>query len=403
VGLGKSNPVTDAIRSATGGIVDAIKSIDPISDREEAVIRVERKLKVDAERDSTVILVRFDAKTPQLAQAVCDAIVTVYQREHVRIHRNADSNEFFEDQRELLRHQLDEANERVRAAKNEMELATIEGRRSTLEAQMSEIELEAFRTHQEKATAEARVADLTQQLKAVPERITASETSVPNQGRDLKSEQLYALQMKAMDLKARYSDSHPLVVAIEQQIRDAGQVLSNDETERMETTNDVNPIHRELSLELKQQQNVVAGLTARLGKITEQREAVLNETKTLNRHEVRLDQLEREAEVARTKFFQYADSLEQARVDQQRALSNISNVSVAQPATLAEKPVSPSKLLVGLATLFLAVGGTATIILGSERLNDRVYNDDQLRQLVDLPVFATVPPDAAATRVLVSG
>jgi uncharacterized protein involved in exopolysaccharide biosynthesis len=399
-GVGKPSPVGDVIRATLGGAIKMIKSIDPVSDREEAIIRVEKKLKIDAERDSTVVLVRFDAKTPQLAQEVCDAIVNVYRSEHMRIHRNADSSAFFEDQRELLRKQLDEAVEKVRVAKNEMELATIEGRRETLESQLSEIQLEAFRSNQELTTSEARVADLEKQVAAEPERMVASKTSVPNQGRDLKGEQLYALQMQAMDLRARYSDSHPLVEAIEQQIRDADQVLNTDTKERLETTDDVNPIHRQLSLDLKQQLNVASGYAARLEMVREQERAVVEEIKQLNRHEVRLDQLQREESIARTKFFQYAESLEQARIDQRLASAAISNVSVAQPATLSEKPVSPSKLLVGLATIVLAVGGSASLILGSERLNDRLRNDEEIERALDLPVFAAIPRGSAPSRVL---
>lgn len=402
VGVGKPSPVADAISGAIGRVVMLIKSIDPISDREEAIIRVERKLKIHAERDSTVILVRFDAKTPKLAQAVCDATVSVYQAEHMRIHRNADSSAFFEDQRNLLQGQLNEAVANVRTAKNEMGLATIEGRRSTLESQLSEIQLEAFRTHQELATAQARIDDLKKQVTAVPERLIASKTRIPNEGRDLKAEQLYALQMKAMDLKARYSESHPLVVAIEQQIRDADEVLNADMKERLQTTDDVNPIHRQLSLELKQQLNLTAGLKARLGQVRQQERAVLKEIKQLNDYEVQLDELEREESIARTKFFQYAESLEEARIDQRMAHARISNVSIPQPATLAEKPVSPSKLLVGLATIVLAVGGTASLILVSEQLNDKLRSGEEVERLLDLPVFAAIPRDSAPSRVLLN-
>jgi uncharacterized protein involved in exopolysaccharide biosynthesis len=402
IGLGTSQPITEAVRGAVAGVVKAIKSMAPVSDREEAIIRVEKKLKVDAERDSTVILVRFDSKTPQLAQAVCDAIVNVYQQEHLRIHRNPESSAFFEDQRELLRAQLDEALERVRQAKSEFGLADIGGRRDTLESQRSAIELESYKAEQELATAEARVADLERQLEHVPERMISAKTKIPNQGADLLREQLYALQVKSMDLKARYNDAHPLVAAIEQQIGEAEKVIQAQKEERMETTDDINPIHQKLSLELKQQSNVIAGLAARLKRLGEQQDTVLAELRDVNVHEVKLDQLEREAHVARTKFYQYAESLEQARIDQVLARQSISNVSIPQPATLAEKPVSPSKLVVGLATLAIALGGTSTLILASERLNDRMRTDQQVEEVLQVPVFATIPSNSASSRVLVS-
>ena len=72
-------------------------------------------------------------------------------------------------------------------------------------------------------------------------------------------DRLYELQVKSMDLKARYSDTHPLVLAVNDQLNEAQKVLAEQAEQRTETTDDVNPIHRDLSLAMKQEQSVVAG------------------------------------------------------------------------------------------------------------------------------------------------
>jgi uncharacterized protein involved in exopolysaccharide biosynthesis len=234
----------------------------------------------------------------------------------------------------------------------------------------------------------------------MPDRVVSSERSVPNAGADLLREELYALQMKSMDLQARYSDSHPLVQAIKQQVQDAQKVVDGESEHKMETTEDVNPIHRDLSLELKQQESVIAGCKSRLEAVEKQKALVQADLRTTNEFDVRLDQLERQTELARTKYFQYSHSLEEGRIDKALENDHISNVSVAQAATFAEKPVSPSKLIVVAGTLMLAVAGTATLIFLSEQLNDCLRTESEVEQALGVPVLATIPDDRLTRRVL---
>ena len=363
----KQNAVVQAVMKPAVELVQLVKSVDPISDREAAIVEVERHLDVGAERESTVVSVEYEAETPQLAQAVCEAIVEVYLLEHMRIHRNADSRPFFAEQQERLRDQLDESLEAVRRAKNEMGLSSVDQRRATLEAKFSAVELDRLSTQQQMATAQARIVDLERQLAAVPERLVATKKSVPNQGADLLRDQLYALQVKAMDLQARYNDAHPLVQSVQDQLNEAKQVMEQQAAERLETTDNINLIHRELSLDLKRESAVLAGCKARLSELDEQKKIVLDELRGLNEHELKIDQLSRQADLARGKFFQYAENMEEARIDKELESQKINNVGIVQPATLAEKPVSPSKPLLAVAVLILATAGTGALVLASEQ------------------------------------
>jgi polysaccharide biosynthesis protein PslE len=374
-------------------------SIDPISDREEAIILVEGHLSVGAERESTLVVVQYDARSPQLAQKVCDKIVQVYQQAHMRIHRNEESQPFFTQQQEMLRKQLDSSLEALRTAKDEMGLASISDRRATLEKQFGDVELSRLDTEQQLATSQARVTDLEKQLGQLPDRMVSSKRSVPNAGADLLREQLYTLQMKALDLQARYSDSHPLVQAIKQQVEAAQKIVDARSEHETETTEDVNPIHRDLSLELKQQQNIVAGYQSRLAELDKQKALVQADLRTTNQCEVKLDQLERQTELARSKYFQYSHNLEDSRISTELENERISNVSIAQAATLAENPVSPPKPLVIVATLILATAGTATLVFFSEKLNDRLRTEGEVEEALGVPVLATIPDGRHARRV----
>lgn len=365
-GGAERGPLKRALGAPLAAVAHWFRRLDPVSERERALILVERHLYVAAERGSTLVDVSYEAKTPQLAQTVCAALVDVYQKEHMRIQRSDASRPFFEEQQDRLRQQLDGSLTALRDAKNQMGLADIVARRATLEAQFSAVELDRLSTQQQLAASQARVVDLELQLTQVPERLLASKKNVPNVGADLLRDQLYSLQMKSMDLQARYTDTHPRVKTVNEQLKDAEGVLAGQSGERTETTDDVNPIHRQLALSLKQDRNLLAGLKARLAELDTQSKTVRADLRSLNGFELTLDQLGRDADLARDKFYQYAKNLEEARIDKALESDKISNLSTVQSASLSERPVTPSKPLVAIAALLLATAGTAAVVMASE-------------------------------------
>jgi uncharacterized protein involved in exopolysaccharide biosynthesis len=259
--------------------------------------------------------------------------------------------------------------EAVRAAKNEMGLSDIDQRRATLEAQFSAIELDRLATQQQSATSQARAGDLEKQIRQVPERLVASTKRLPNVGADMLRDQLYSLEVKSMELQSRYTAKHPRVQAANDQLKDAEEVVQAQSDARVETTDEINPVHRQLSLELSHERNSLAGLQARLAALDAQTKSVRDGLQSLNAGELTIDQLSRTADLARAKYMQYAQDFEESRIDRELERSGISNLSVVQPASLNERPVSPNKLLVILATLLAATAGTVVLVAGSEWLH----------------------------------
>lgn len=399
---GKSNLIANAVGAVPRMISGWFQSLDPISQREEAIIQLERGLEFGAERDSAVIVIKYDAKTPQLAQQICDAVVKAYQREHLRIHNNPGSTTFFDDQQALLRKQVDEAEEGLRQMKDALGIGSIDLRRTTLETQYSAVTLNRYDAEQQLATALASVADLDQQLDKLPARLTSSKTSVPNEGGDMLQDQYYALRLKEMELKARYSDGHPLVQAVSQQVAQAKRVIDTVELTRDVTVDDINPISRDLSLDRKKQASVIAGLKARLTELDVQEKKILSDLRSINEAGLKIAQLERVAELARDKYRQYGEYLEEARIVRELQRERISNVSVVQPASFQEKPVGPKKLLVVLATMFLAMFGTAAAVLTSEQLHG-VGNSIHANGFSGVPARLSMPEDNAELQLARNG
>ncbi len=386
----KLHAVAQLLQSAIGNVIGALKSIDPISEREEAIITLGKSLSIDTNRGSTAIGIDVEAETPELAQTILTALIQTYQEEHSRVHRNQKSQAFFQGQHDKLQEQLDNAKQAIYEAKNEMGLASIEGRRNALEKQAAAIEMATYEAEQQLAGATAQVAHLQQELSTMPDRIATSKTLLPNEGADLLRQELYSLEIRRADFTARFNDTHPLVVAVTSQVQKAQEVVDAQQKHRQETVDDVNVVHQDLSLNLKQQQSLAAGLESRLEKIESQSQVVLQDVQLLNQYEVRIDRLQREVNLRKSKFFKYAGNLEQARLNQELEEQRVSNVCISQEPLLIEKPVSPSKALVLLASLFLATAGTGAAILASERLHEKISDELPHDELLDLPVYRSL-------------
>ena len=390
------SPVKDMLRSA----IKAIKSIDPVDSREEAIIEIEENIKVEAERNSTVLAITLDSKAAESAQKILSKLVEVYKNEHLRIHRNPDSNEFLADQARKLHEQWLKSKDALSKAKTEIGVLTVSGRQSALETQLQSIELEMLKNSQEIGNAKAKSIDIGLQLAKISPRQEGSRKSMPNAGADLMREELYQNQIKLGDLQSRLSPGHPLLISTSRQIEEAKKILARESENRQENMDEVNPIYQELQTDKARQQTLMAGLLASQAKLLDQQSQIQQAMNRFNHTEIEINRLEKDEEIAKHKFTQYNGSLEEARMNKELEESKISSVSIAQDPTLARKPVSPNKLLVVLAGALLSCLGVVASVVLAEKLDDRVRGEHELVELTGFPVLTSILESPVNKKIL---
>ncbi len=130
------------------------------------MIEIEKNLVVEAERQSEVISIVYEADTPELAQLVVQALVDEYRSAYSRLHRTSGSTEFFDVQSRRLKLELDDKSTALRNAKNRMGL--IFGRRARqtilVENQLGQIRTYILETEKQLFAARAKAANLARQL-----------------------------------------------------------------------------------------------------------------------------------------------------------------------------------------------------------------------------------------------
>lgn len=348
--------------------------------REAAITRLMKSLTIGSPKSTTVIGVSCQAGSPQRAQAVVAALVELYLHEHLRLNSTAGSHEFFNEQAQLLKRQLDEAMAALRDAKNAFHLASVAGRQDALQKQLQAVETQILETESARAATEAKAETLRVALERLPEQYVR-EFAGPNTAASSMRRQLYDLQTREQELRAQYTPEHPSVVAIHQQVQEAERILREEQPDRTQATN---------AAVLNEQANLQS-LQARAAALQQQLARLRADLTQLNEEEVKISELERQVKVTESNYLTYMASLEQTRVDEALKRQAISNLNVIQPASLVLKPVSPKIGLTVVLALLVAAGGAVGLALLSEHLDHSLRTPEDVERALGVPLLVSIP------------
>ncbi len=333
------------------GVLVALRLSDPGTPMDQAVRRLEKQMDTSAPKQSMVITVTYKAASPQLAHDVVEAMTNVFLEEHSQLSQSEGSLKFFSEQTEKLFNDLTAAQQQLRDRKNAYHLTSADSRRSILE-----------------------------------------------RSQDAMRQKVYDLELQENDLLSRYTDEYPPLKEIRRQrelaesmltsVPDNGEPVtaSTDESTGGAGTERVPTKASPAVLQVSQAASV-------------QKSKLKDELHTLNDQEFELAQLEREVKLLEGKYAMHVEKLEQARVNDALSREKITNVKIAQPASLVYKPVSPRKdLLLAGAFMLALIGGFGSALV-AENLDQTLRTTDQVERQLGLPVLASLPKRKAGKKI----
>jgi len=177
--------------------------------------------------------------------------------------------------------------------------------------------------------------------------------------RDNAREALFAMEMEESELAAKYNDSNPKLAAIRTAISKSKSQLKKIPKTFKEAERTMNPAHKEILVLLTEASAEADGFQKRLQATETLVNMKVAEVDRLNKLALEESELMREVEIHRKTMLTMADkSAESATID---ALDSerISNVAVAQAASLIPKKVFPSGLM------FAVLGGAISALLAT--------------------------------------
>lgn len=359
--------------------------------REEALELLKDKVGMSVAEDSTVITVSARARSPELAQQITSTLVDAYLQEHARIHRTAGSEAFFVEQTERIGAELDETLAELRDLKNEHALVSIEGQLELIETQQADIEQEQLRTARMLAESQSTYEALSDALGDHEALVLAEQEQRPSEASDTMRHKLFDLEMKEQEFQSKYTKDHPLMQALSLQVNEARRIHEGVEEFREEPTYAINPTRQKLELDLVASKSRLVSLKAVDESLDLQEKELLAKLHAVNEHSLRIARLEREAQRLNESYDAYAVNLEQARIDGALQRQHITNVNIAQTATLSHRPASPHGIILLALGAVVAVGGSFGLVFGSERVNRRLRSAEEIEADLSIPVLMTLP------------
>ncbi|MDH7600143.1 MAG: cellulose synthase operon protein YhjQ/BcsQ [Sedimentisphaerales bacterium] len=366
-------------------------TVDP---KEQAVNHLAKTLTIERSggRESNVIALRYQAPDPRFAQQVLAQAIQAYLDEHLVVHRTTGSYQFFSEQYQMSKKRLEGLQAQLDDLKKQLGVLSLEEQIRVALARADRIRSEIVTTEAGISASSARIAKLQAALEKLPETVvTAKTTGTPNPPADAVKTRLADLRLMLEDLASKYDDNSRPIQDLRRQILKAEELAGQEETTRTSVTESLNASRVTLEGMLITEQATLAALQAQVEVLKKDLEQANTDLRTLNDVGGKIRDLTREIEIEEAKYRRYADSLEQARVDQAMQDERISNISVIQPATLPILPAGPNKPLLAALGLVLAILGSITIAMVAEHADHTIKTPDDVTDHLGLPTLASVP------------
>ena len=152
------------LRAITGGY-------EPRSLIDKAVLKLQKNIKVEWIKNSSVIKVSFKHKDSKIAAVVVNSLVNFYLDHHLKVHTAPESYEFFKEQSQILKKELGEAEEKLKSFKKLYNISSLTEERSLLLNQEAILRSALNQSISQEAEIKNRIRQLTQQLAITRESI----------------------------------------------------------------------------------------------------------------------------------------------------------------------------------------------------------------------------------------
>ena len=348
-------------------------------------------------------LLRLDAKSPDPTKAVAfanymaDSFVQV--NTEMRQSESKDAREFLEDQVEKAGRELEQAIADTIKLSTEAGLPDPETDTQALSALLRDYQSRYRLAGADVAGLRNRVSEL-QREAAQEERVTVATRPTPNRTWSELNAQLAAAQVQLRELRAKYTDEHPLVRDAQAKVQELQQALSATpelvQNETVEPSAVIGQVLRALA-EARVELRAAEARHSAMGSIVSEMES---EVSILPEQRQEWRSLAARAEATRRVYLDLQQELRQATLAEAIKQGNANVVDTATSARLVQASLSRALVFAGALGLFVGLG--LGILL--EALDDTIYSVDDLRRTTDVQFLGVIPlrTDEAADLVTVA-
>lgn len=362
---------------------------------ERATRRLAGKLRVESVKKTNLIAVTYGSQDPAVAAKVLQSLATLYLDKHMEVHRPVGEFQFFEQQTDESRRQLDDAKQKLLQFVSSHGVVAAAEQRDLALQKLSDVDANYRQVQVELAETARRVQELKQQMVALQERTTTQVRIADNPEllKALKSS-LLELELKRTQLLTKFEPNHRLVQELDQQITQAkGAIAVEMLAPLRDETTDKNPNYEWAKSQLQQAQVQLRGLEARAAATGTQAAGYRTLARQLGEDALTQDNLLGVAKAALDNYLLYVKKREEARVDDALDQRGIVNVAIAERPMAPALPVSSAWMLLAIGLVAAAASGTAATF-AADYLDPAFRTPDEVLAYLNAPVLASLPKKA---------
>jgi polysaccharide chain length determinant protein (PEP-CTERM system associated) len=364
-------------------------------------------------RDLTAFKIAYLARNPHTAQLVTNQLSSLFIEENLAVRQQQAENttDFLDSQLADARHSLSTQEERVKEFKSRY-LGELPGQ---VESNVQILSGLQMRMQQEmEALAHAKqqnvyLESLLNQYRSLQSEVQIGQESSSLQTPPALDQELARLRSQLSDLSSHYTDRHPDIRKLKEQIAKAermkeqmGARLASSKNESTDENSDSTVAYAapqtsspmmELQSQLKANKLEIDNRQKSIQQIQRQVEEYQGRLNTAPLREQQLTDLTRDYDQSRKNYEALL-----AKRDQSEMATNLEKrqqgeqFRVLDPPNLPQKPYSPNRFKLDLIGLVAGlILGTASLV-GMDMRDDRIYSKDELQSLVTAPVLTEIPP-----------
>lgn len=362
-----------------------------VLEREAAISSLQREIQVAPVVKSNMIRVRYSNRDPQSVTAVLDSLATAYLDEHLQLHGNSGSFEFFDTQSTEAEKRWKDGQQKLLDFQQTAGVVSAGDQKDLLLRRQIELQTSLHQAEADLKDTSRRIDSIRPRLQTMAPRVETTSRRVPNQySAERLSTMLAELQNRRTELLSKYRATDRAVTQLDQQIADTTKAFQDAQNRvSTEEASDINPLRQGLESELSRAEGAEAGLRGRIQTMHAQDEAYRVELIKLDRLLPREQQFQREVKVAEENYLLYAKRREEARIGQRMDEHKIANVVLSEKARV---PGAPKSRLGTVLTLYImALLLSVLFVALLSRLRKTVQTTFDLEGIADVPILGTVP------------
>lgn len=384
--------VARAVKAEFKEFLIAINLKKRLTQREQAILAVSDGLKVEPVKESDVLTLKLRLPSPELSLETANVLLNDYLDIRAKARANDPGTSLFEKETREQKSELDDLMRRRAEVRKAFDVSSPAEQRSLVLKQLSDLTQERTDIEGQIRRLETERAEITRRLNTIPMLVEKERQDSRNPALESLKERITSLKMERAKLLGRYLPQAELVQKNGAEIASLEELLAREQqTIPASSTQEANPLQRELQESLVQHDIQIAGLQSRDDQLTQPIAALRAKIRAIDTGADSVEQADRDYRLAEQSYFVYFKRRAEAQMEERLDSRELANVSLVSAPETSIEPVYPPKLFI--MGVLIPVGLLLGVVLAAfiESLDDRLHTESDFDSRRDIPFLGFMP------------